>query len=505
MEDVCTDLLVTKLGETPVSSPQEARLFTERNLGSFVDLSTALIASGAVMRIALKLMVHALGKPAPKDGQLAKLVRSVKLSERNTTVYVHLYHNGEVPQVCFVIPEVDPKDSFSKRSLELLATLACYGLGVDIDNVLFTTNKECGTEVRLDSSVIKMLEDLIASASSPSGAYSGNVFKCGEYSGNLPTVLASIHLLNKKQKFLRSRTPRKNEKVTCVTLSELRNLFNSRTGLNDKSSSYSIRVVKQLLNTIVSVSNRRFPGGWIKSNRVLNGVKTDTGLISKLGYCEKSPYNHKLQQVIFNDTAVKPDGHRAIRSLFDEKEHKELSFKEFRLGCVLTCPRLDPSSDVPFDRQIKVDPLAVKNHKIIETFGDSKYHKSIDALNRAHALLVTVPKSTSKTKSINYEIARNELLHISAHAPIKDLNGKSYEKLSDIPKPVYDYCAKLYRFQRGTKRTVTEAEAPDSGKDSAMQIDMPEKTSSKVRQPSLERHGALKKQRTTGKVVPPKK
>jgi hypothetical protein len=465
LEDSLVDLLAAELRDNPASSIEDTRNFVKHTLSKYVEVSMSLVASGALDRILTKLLIFQNGMPAPQEGSLSKLVKATKLSERTSSLLVQTYHIDREVRVYFVIPDIQAGDTLSKRSLELLLTLAHYGLGVSSDHLYVTVQKSLGTEFRMDSSIIKLLEDLISSAASPSGAYSGQVIKYGDYQCNLPTILASLHLLAMKQSFLRKRTPKKNEQVVVCNSSELRNLFNTRAGLGDKTSSYTTSVVKQLLQNISSVSNKRFPGGWIRSNRLMNNVKTDNGLIYKLGYTEKLPYNHKLQSIIFNDTVDGPDGRKKIRSKFNEKEYKTLSYIEFRLGTVLTCSRIDPSSEDSFDKQIKIEPMAVKSASALNCFNDSKYHKAIDTLNRAHALLVTVPKSTSKTSAIHYEIARNELLHISAKVPIKDHNGNSYEKISDLPKPVYDYCCKLYRFNK-SKRDVSAMEIDETTKPS---------------------------------------
>jgi len=38
------------------------------------------------------------------------------------------------------------------------------------------------------------------------------------------------------------------------------------------------------------------------------------------------------------------------------------------------------------------------------------------------------------------------VLHLSAHIPIKDGVGNTYNKLSDLPKPILDFCCKKYRY-----------------------------------------------------------
>jgi hypothetical protein len=227
-------------------------------------------------------------------------------------------------------------------------------------------------------------------------------------------------------------------------------------------------LLKAALAVTVSTTNRIFPGGWIKATRAVNQVKSDSGLAFKMGYCEKVPYHHKLNAVITNTVIKKPDGKLHVVSQAGS-EYKQYSFIEFRAGTVFTAPTLDTTSDVSFDTQMKRDPLSIKSEKTLEAYSDTKYHKAINSLNRAHALLTTVNKGNTKTKPIHYEIARNEFLHLCARVPIRDGSGNEVQNFSDLQKPIFDFCRKLYRFQGKSKR---DLEAPEGSVEVEM-VDVP--------------------------------
>jgi hypothetical protein len=414
------------------------------------------------------------------DGSLAKLVRATKLRDSNIIPLVQLNYVEDKPRVTIVVPSFSNEDTLSKRNLEVLVTLAHYGLGIPIEGIFVYQDPEFGTELRFDAATLKMMEDLSASSATPSGAYSGTDIKIGSYNCNLPTILASLHLLALKQSYLRKRTPKKGEKIFYVSAQELRSVFNQRSGLTQPKS-YGSKVVRALLATMVSVSNKRFPGSWIRSNREKNNVKTDLGLISVLGYTEKIPYNHKLQSVIFTDVNVSPTGALKLRSKSDKNQFKELSYLEFRSAVSLTCNRLDPSSDLSFDKQIALEPLSVKSPKIVKVFDDSKYFKSIDALSRAHAIMVSCGRSTSKSKPVHYEKARNEFLHTTAKNPIKDCSGREYQAIKDLPTPLLEYCQSLYRFRFGQKRKADDLSSASGNQDASITEATEEKPSKKVK------------------------
>ncbi|WGH72998.1 MAG: hypothetical protein [Trichoderma tomentosum ormycovirus 1] len=446
MEDSLTDMLALSLVDNKITSIEDCKLFVKTNLPKFVFSSDALILGGALDRIVAKLLLFSLGKPAPRDGKLGQLVKSVKVSEKYKVPIVNLYHIKGTPTLLVRLPEFDKSDTASIAAVEKLMTLLHYTTGVAVENMNYVQEASLGKTVQLDVVHNRVIDELTASAQLPSGAFPGDVIKIGDYQANLPCILASLHFLARKGNFLRRRTPQGKETVKSVSSQELRNAFNVRAGLSDKSKSFSSMLLKSALACITSTTNRIFPGGWIKSNRDINKVKSDSGLLYKMGYCEKVPYHHKLMAVIYNTVRAKPDKSLHLTNQSGD-EYKVYSFLEFRAGTVLTAPVLNQLSGEEFKTQANREPLAVRTASVLENFSDTQYHKAINSLNRAHALLTTCGKGNSKTKPIHYEIARNEFLHTCAKVPIRDGLGSKYLKLSALPDPIYDHCCKLFRFK----------------------------------------------------------
>lgn len=464
MEDSLTDIIACNIGDEKLSGPLEAKTFVMNQVKRLVQGFDALLVGGALDRIAAKVLLFSMGKSAPMSGKLGKLVRSVKLSDKYKVPLVQLYHEGEVPKVLVRIPAIHSEDKSSYSAFESIMSLLHYTTGVKPQNMLYVFDDSLGTDIKFDTVHNKLIDELTASAALPSGAFPGEVVTIGQFKGNLPTLLSTMHFLARKGNYLRKRSPQGKEEVYCVSSQELRATFNTRTGLTDKSKSYSAMLLKAALAVTVSTTNRVFPGGWIKATRSLNQVKSDSGLAYKLGYAEKAPYHHKLMSIIQNRPIEKPDGKLHLVSTTGT-EYKEYSFLEFRAGFVFTIPSLTTSAEVSFDTQVKKDPLSIKNEDTINAYSDQKYYKAIDSLNRAHALLVTVNKGNSKTKPIHYEIARNEFLHLCAKVPLKDGSGREGKNISDIQQPLVDYCRKLYRFPVKSKRTFESVETEE------MQID----------------------------------
>jgi hypothetical protein len=462
MENSITDLLACDLSGTILSILEEARLYVRTNIGKFVQNAEELVTTGSTDRIVVKLLLFSQRKPAPLDEMLAKLVKEVKISDKYKTPLVNMYNMSATEKsVIITLPALDEKDTLSKRNFQLLATLLHYTLGVAPGSIAYHMDKTHGTTLNFEAVHVKLIEELISSAAMPSGAFPGEIITLGDYKGNLPGLLASIHFLNRKLNYLRRRTPPKGKKVDVFNTSMLRSVFNARTGLSDKSNSYSTMLLKGALSLICSARNTAFPGGWIVSNRAINSVKSDTGLSYKLGYTELVPYFHKINKILNTRTIVKPDGKLHL-SPVDAKA--PMSFTEFRTGTVLTAPFIETNDHEVAMTVIKRDPFHCKSGKTLDTFKNTKYYKMIDSLDRCHAILISCGKSP-KTKPVHYEQARNELLHLSSKCPIIDGTGSERTKLSEIQKPTLDFCAKLYRHKLGDgkKRDAEGAMDVDSG------------------------------------------
>jgi hypothetical protein len=400
-------------------------------------------------------------------------VQSAKLSDKYKIPLVNLYHANGDPHLVIRLPEIKDDDTASTKSLECILTLLHYATGVAVDKMTYVMDPELGDSFHMERAHIDMIEALTSSSALPSGTFVGEVITLGSFKMNLPGILYALWFLSKKQGLLRPASRKGKEEVLSVTATQLRDIFNKRMGLVDKSKSYSAMLIKSALACITSLSNKRFPGGWVVSTRQLNNVKGDNGIIFKLGYTELLPYHHKLVAILENDTIVTEAGVLKTRSRKDEKIHKNFSFLEFRSALSLTCPKLDNTQTMTQESQAKTDPLTVKSEVVVNNFRNIKYYKSIDKLNRAHAMLQTIGQPKSKTKAIHYQIARNEFLHSTSKLPIKDGRGNEYPTIRQVSKPLLDYQMKLFRHQLGTKRSAEEIASSED----EMEVDT---TSSKV-------------------------
>jgi hypothetical protein len=235
-------------------------------------------------------------------------------------------------------------------------------------------------------------------------------------------------------------------------------MFNTQAGLDSANKGYSFLFVKTVLSMCVKPLHTNFPGGWMKAAKDINQVKSQEGLLVRLGYVMKVADTHKLRNVIFTDAPILENTPCVLRPFDDKKD--SLEFSEFRTVVALLLPKIDPSSEEAMDEQIKRDPMKVKSLHTLQAY-QGKRQKCVDALNIANAYKVAIDSDRkSKAKPVHYEAARNHVLNLSHDVPLIDAKGVEYPTFSDIPAPVQKYLRKAYFYpERPNKRPATSGDA----------------------------------------------
>jgi len=274
-----------------------------------------------------------------------------------------------------------------------------------------------------------------------------------------------------------------------VTYFDLQQKFNSMLGIKaEDTNSYSVKLLKGILASCTKVHNSGFPGGWIHKNRELNHVKSDAGLISILGWTEKSVSPYKLNEVIFNpvDNAhALVNGKntivgRAMKNL--SRDGRNMSFQEFRTAVFLTVPRLDMTNLGELDKQSKIEPLDIKDLRITDAYCTNEMIPIVDNINQAFAFKVNIKNPKSKTNLTHYENARGRLLASTANKVIKDVNGTEYSTFSKLPEVAQDYLRKKYRYP--LKRKISETAGVESP---VVDVVMGGESSNTAQQPSVKK------------------
>jgi hypothetical protein len=235
--------------------------------------------------------------------------------------------------------------------------------------------------------------------------------------------------------------------------------------LGGKGQDFVIAFIKSIFAQVTKAGNENFPGGWINSLRKRNKCSTDIGLFYKLGYSEKVPSLHKVKDIIFNEVLTREDGKKVLSNIStNEKNKRNCSFIEYRTAVHSLTPMINPGSDVKFDKQVSEDSLKIRDAQKITTWTDNKFHAYVDAVNVAFAIKSSLDDKKSKSTPLHYEQARNRVLHMSAHLPLVDSQGKSYESVMKVDSKIESYLRTTFKYpKKDTSKRGPEEQPPPDG------------------------------------------
>jgi hypothetical protein len=308
------------------------------------------------------MWIYLYSKSIDENKDLDKMLKSLKKTLTISTSLVEQFYEDDDSFLVLTLPEFDDEED-TLKVIVLLIGLACKLHGTKHENIKLIKDKALGFgKLTISNSLRKLINDLTVSASNPSGLYPGERFKFQSgYSGNLVDMVASMRLLNLKSEFIRKRKFTKDSGKSPVAFNTLQDSFNNTSGLKSGSDQpYVSRFIKACLSSCIKNHNKSFPGGWIHSSRVNNGVKTDFALLNILGWTEKVPSQHKMLETIFN-TVDPTDDPKKFKIVNITADKRQFSHQEFRTAVALTLPRLDTSKPESHDSAIKLDSLSVKN------------------------------------------------------------------------------------------------------------------------------------------------
>jgi hypothetical protein len=469
-EDILLDSLLSKVGETKLSSAADAERFVDSNLTNWVKIDTSAIVGGCVRRLSMKVLLFNSSATLEKGSKIGKLLKIVDRSLTIKSPIISQAFEGNISKLVFAMPDYDEDDESTLKCVSHIISLGCALHSTKPENVAITKDKNLGEgKLTISSSLSKLIDTMVSSAHHPQGLFLGEAysFKSG-YKANLVGILAAMRLINMKGEFIRKRKFSKDSGKFPTSFNELQETFNTLSGLKtDKTMAYTLNSVKAILSSSVKAHNKGFPGGWINASRSLNLVKTDFAVINLLGWVEKVPSQHKLLEVLFNtvDPVVDKEGNTTGYKLVNiTSDKREFSHREFRTAVALSLPRIIKPSEIESD--LKLDPLSVKDLAICNLFCSDRRDILVDRLNEAYGFKVSLKNPKSKTKEIHYQMSRNRLLAESANIPLVSI-AKSFESFTELPKPVQKYFRDTFRYSVKKRDLETGEEDPDS----SMQVD----------------------------------
>jgi hypothetical protein len=438
-----------------VNSLIDCKAVVTKGLNSIVQITTSGVASGAIDRITRKLWLYIHTKSVDVNTELDKLLKSVQKSLTISSSLVELFYKDKEPCLTLSVPDYEDEEDTCKV-LVLLFSFVCKLHNCKITNIKINKDPSLGKgRLSISNSLKKLLLDLSASASNPSGLFAGEIysFKSG-FRGNLVDMVAAMRLLNLKQEFIRKRKFLDNSKVP-VSFNTLLESFNTSTGLKSTGEvSFIIRFIKSSISSAIKAHNKGFPGGWISSSRRNNNIKTDFALLNVLGWTEKTPSNHKMLEVLFNTVDPDDNDKKKFKVINITQDKRNFLFQEFRTAVALTLPRLDTSKHAMHEAQMKLDPLSVRDLTICNNFCKDKRAELVDSLNESYALRISLKNPKSKTKEIHYKISRDRTLALSANVPLIDAKGQVFSTFSKIPEKTQKFLREKFRYP--VKRQISE-------------------------------------------------
>jgi hypothetical protein len=463
-ESSLIDLIATNIDRSTISSLQDCKLAITSYIKDLVKITTAGTANGAVDRVARKLFLYINTKDIGSTPGLDKMLKSIQKTLVINSPIVEQVYDDEVSSLVLSFPDFDAEDEDSLKVIAVLVGFAASLHQTSLENIRINKDSKLGSgKITIPASYKNLVNQVLASSKSSTGLYAGEIVKFNSgFNANIVEMIAAMRLLNLKQEFIRKKKFPSDSKKTPVTFNLLQESFNISTGLKSTGEvTFIVKFIKATLHSAIQLHNRGFPGGWTNACRTRNGVKSDFALLNILGWTEKVPSNHKALEVLFNtvDLKSKDNGLKKDQVVNITQDKRHFSYQEFRTAVALTLPRLDVRVPANHARDMKLDPLSVKDLRICKNFCEERRDLLVDSLNESYILKVSLKNPKSKTKEVHYKNFRDRLLNASANVTLIDARGNKFSKFSDIPEKTQKFLRDTFRYPSKRKEPAASDEA----------------------------------------------
>jgi len=440
---------------------EDTARYTKLSLDKIVKIDAATVASGIYERLAVKLFLWANSVPIPSDSKISKLLKQAKKDGTSMQAPIVLYtvEDGH-PHLTLRMPVFEENEQTTKVASQLIQ-FAMSLLNVRKEFVKVHLDESLGSDLSIPANLSKAIDNLIVSADSETGVYSGSQMKhSNDVSLNLVETLAACHLLSRKVGLVRKRPHDPRKPFVQLNYQVLFDSVTSIMGVKNVEESYSRRFVKIVLVLLTKASNHFFVSGWNRSLKLSLKVKSTKALLFLFGYTEVVPDFKRLLEISKFSTTKKIEGTKVLsvemKEIKGEDSNSQADFKAF---LKIMLPAINP--EVSLDHQIKVDSLAHTREDLMTSFNNPKVIRAVDSMNVAYARCVGVRGPKSKVTVQAYEAARSHTVNLAKELEFRDNKGKVYKDLSEVPKPVVDWAAKKlhYRFPVLKRQAEQQAQA----------------------------------------------
>ncbi|WZH63116.1 hypothetical protein [Ophiocordyceps sinensis ormycovirus 1] len=375
------------------------------------------------------------------------------------------------------VPDYDEKNEGLKKNLGKYLAWGCTMLGFETSQVKVFKTKELGANISLPTSVSRALDSMNASRNSIADVGNRMQLQSG-LKCSLTELLAAIKLMRRYGGLLQKSPPRKGQETKSVSLNDMKEVFNKRVGINDPAlGAFEKSFLKGIVNELTKIGSKRMPGHWISSVKVANGVKSNIGIMYKLGYDSKVISTQKLLHVLLSRPAEKEvqekpkstgnktvigKGETVVKSYLlkvsDSKENPSgATHKEARAALFGLLPVIDVKSNKSIKQQISREILDIREKDTLQFFSNQR--DFVNTLNLAYATLQALSDKKSKASIEAFANLRYKLLNLSNKQFF--LLNRGYIGFKDIPQNICDFVFKLVNRKR------TDNESGESSDDEA--------------------------------------
>jgi len=472
IRDCLLDLLSVDEQIDSIASVQDATRVVTSIVEKNVIITPALEKTGFIKELSSMIELIISSRSITETERLVNALARERV-DPNVATTQNVVVTGN--KVVVRIPSYDTSNTGQMDNLGKYLRWAVTVLGIKDPVVRILPDEKLGNAIILPAKLERMMDMSIAAMSLPPRESGDRAeFKTG-LKANLVELIAAVRIMRRYQGSLQKLPAPKGKKALSTTLDDLRSSINGRIGLNEHGLPAFVAIfVKSILNELTKPNNSRFPGKWIASLKESNGVKSNTGLLYKMGYegCVANP--QKTIAVVKNTIGLKASTQADSdkKSKKDNKPSKDrykvittssethpdgINHREFRLGAFLLLPLIDPKAkDSPKD-QLSIDVIGVKDRKITSFYKENR--DVVDAMNLAYATLKAIGKKDSKATPLGYQSARGHAISLTANREWMDASGTKYSAFKELPEHTREF---LLRFlNRKIKEEDSDSESED--------------------------------------------
>jgi hypothetical protein len=351
--------------------------------------------------------------------------RSIRASKKGKGYLFSLLPGLEGKRHLFM--QVPTHTEVQQMSLGHLAVASCKLMQISHDNLTVSVNTTLEGYNPGSVNFQADLNSLVGAASHPEGLGGSRYEVTSTMMMTRQSLLALGQTLRAHSYKYRKRKATKKEGKTfnVVTISKLKGVF--KASFRDATDQFQSLFITGLWNILTDPLNSRLPGTFYKRLREELKTSTNEGLFAKCGYRPIWPSYHKIQKVFSQCYGTSGNDQKRLQT-FDLLKNSADYGKSLRALTVLLMPLIDGNVVSKLEIKSIFKKFRIKSLNLLKSF-----HKEIDLLNVAYAVLATVTQKKSKSTLEMASSLRGQLESRLASMAIVDSNGTTYDTLTDVP------------------------------------------------------------------------